>query len=130
MEQLKRAESFKDRKRAIVRQYDERLKDIDGLKLLKHNLKETSPFSYVVRVLDGQRDHLMDYLKELGIGTRVQFIPNHLQPVFSQYRISLPVTEKLYEEILTLPLYYEMTDDDVQMVIDGICSFYSVKSPK
>ena len=59
----------------------------------------------------------MLYLKDKGIGSGVHYIPNHIQPLFSKYRTSLPVTEQLYEEILTLPLYYEMTDKDVSAVI-------------
>jgi perosamine synthetase len=124
LEQLKRSETFKARKQAIVRRYDETFKDVSGLTLVAHNLDETFPFSYVVRILNKRRDALMTYLKEQGIGTAVQFIPNHLQPLFADFREPLPVTEQLYKEILTLPLYFEMTDADVETVIAAVRSFF------
>lgn len=122
--QLKRFELFKTRKQAIVRRYDGAFKDFRGLALLARNVDETFPFSYVVRVLDQRRDALMTYLKERGIGTTVQFIPNHLQPLCVDFRVPLAVTEQAYEEIMTLPLYFEMTDDDVETVIAAVCSFF------
>jgi perosamine synthetase len=123
LEQLKRMGTFRERKQAIVRRYDAAFQAEAGLALIEHNLPKTFPFSYVVRVLDGRRDLLIRYLAELGIGSTVQFIPNHLQPAFAAYRVDLPVTEQLYGEILTLPLYYEMSDHDVETVIAAVRSF-------
>lgn len=124
LQQLKRMQIFKIRKQAIVRLYDDMLKDISGLTLISHNIDEMFPFFYVVRVLDNKRDALMQYLKEKGIATGVHYIPNHIQPFFAQYRVPLPVTEELFEEIVTLPLYYEMTNSDVDSVIEAIKSFF------
>lgn len=120
--QLERLEAFRARKQAIVRRYDEAFRAQPGLALIEHGL-EAFPFSYVIRVLDGRRDALMSYLAEQGIGTTVEFIPNHLQPLFAEYRVLLPVTEQLYGEILTLPLYYEMGEDDVETVIGAVSTF-------
>ena len=126
LEQLKRINVFKDRKRGIVRRYDEAFQDLGGLILLQHNLDETFPFSYVIRVLDGRRNELMEHLKERGIGSAVQFFPNHLQPAFAEFRTALPVTERLCGEILTLPLYYEMSEVDISTVINGVQSFFRI----
>jgi dTDP-4-amino-4,6-dideoxygalactose transaminase len=124
LEQLKRFDAFKARKQAIVRRYDEAFKNIPGLALIKHNLVETFPFFYIIRVLNGRRDAMMKYLKQEGIATGVHYIPNHLQPLFADYRVSLPVTEQVFEEILTLPLFYEMTDAEVDSVIEALRRFY------
>lgn len=121
--QLRRMEDFRARKRQIVRRYDEAFSSIDGLAVIPHEADEVFPFNYVLRVLDGRRDALMVYLKERGIGTTIQFIPNHLQPVFAEFAVPLPVTERLYQEIVTLPLYYEMTDADVETVIGEVTAF-------
>jgi len=124
LEQLKRLDSFKARKRAIVGRYDEAFKNVGGLALLMHDLDQIFPFLYVVRVLEKQRDALMKYLREKDIRTGVHYVPNHLQPLFADFRVPLPVTEQIYEEILTLPLYFEMTDADVETVIDAVYSFF------
>jgi dTDP-4-amino-4,6-dideoxygalactose transaminase len=126
LEQLKRLDSFKVRKQAIVGRYDEAFKNISGLALLKHDLKQIFPFLYVLRVLEKQRDALMKYLREKDIRTGVHYVPNHLQPLFADFRATLPVTEQIYEEILTLPLYFEMTDGDVGTVIDAVYSFFGL----
>jgi perosamine synthetase len=123
LEQLKRMEAFKARKRAIVRRYDEAFHGVSGLALLRADPEATFPFSYVVRVLDGRRDGLMAHLEGQGIATTVEFTPNHLQPAFARFASPLPVTERLYEEILTLPLHVEMTDADVERVIAAVRSF-------
>lgn len=123
LEQLKRLESFKLRKQAIVRRYDEAFGNVRGLVLPLRNLEETFPFFYTIRVPDNRRDDLMKYLREKDIRTGVHYIPNHTQPLFADYRVPLPVTEQVYEEIVTLPLYYEMSDNDVERVIEEVCSF-------
>jgi len=58
-------------------------------------------------------------LEERGIGTVIHYIPCHL---FSFYRRKekLPVTEKVYEQILTLPLFSDMTDEQVKRVISAV----------
>ncbi len=55
----------------------------------------------------------------------IHCIPNHLQPYFKPFATSLPVTEQLGEEILTLPLYYDMTDEQVSVVIEAVSDFFN-----
>jgi dTDP-4-amino-4,6-dideoxygalactose transaminase len=92
--------------------------------LIVHDYAETFPFSYVIRVLDGRREALMRHLRERGIGSSVEFIPNHLHPLFAESCGRLPRTEQLYKEILTLPLYVEMTDADIECVITAVRGFF------
>jgi perosamine synthetase len=65
-------------------------------------------------------------LKEKGVGTGIHYIPNHLHPFFKPFATPLPVTEKIGEEILTLPLYYDMTDEDVKTVIESVRDFFKL----
>lgn len=122
--QLKRFEEFRARKQAIVKFYDEMFQDLQGLLLISHNLEEIFPYSYVIRVPHQRRDALMVHLRKQGIGTSVHFIPNHLQPIFANFRVSLPVTERLFAELLTLPLYFEMTDAEVETVVKAVREFF------
>ncbi len=123
IEQLKRYDSFKSRKCAIARKYDETFANLEGMEIVSKNLDETFPFSYVIRVYNKKRDLLIDYLKGHEIQTSVYFIPNHLQPFFADSRVKLPVTERLFSEIITLPLFFEMTDAEVERVISAVCAF-------
>ena len=123
--QLRRLDDYRARKHQIVRQYDEAFADLEAIALPHRDLDSTFPFSYVVRVTDGRRDRLMTHLKERQVDCTIQFHPNHMQPAFAEFRRPLPVTERLSREIVTLPLFFEMTDDDVALVIDAVRSFWS-----
>lgn len=125
LEQLNHFEEFRQRKREIVDLYDQGLKGLGEVVTLKHNLDQTFPFFYVARITDGKRSELAKFLKEKGIETGIHYIPNHLQPYFSEFRSKLPVTEKMFGEILTLPLFYEMTDNQVEYVINNVKQFFA-----
>src|SRR5262245_6419729 len=122
--QLTRIDEFRARKQAIVRQYDEAFGGLSGLRLLKRHPTETFPFFYVVRAPGGCRDRLMAHLKTAGVATGVHYIPNHLQPAFRAFGSPLPVTEQIFEEMVTLPLFYEMTDEEVDCVIGAVRNFF------
>ncbi len=123
--QFRKNESFIHRRREIVKKYNDAFVKVDGLKILSWNLKETAPFTYIIRVLNNRREDLIEFLKEKGIGSGIHYIPNHLQPFFKPFAVSLPVTEQLGEEILTLPLYYDMTDEQVSTVIEALSYFFN-----
>lgn len=121
--QLEKLDKFLSRKKEIVKRYDNAFTGIDGIEILKRDYENTAFFSYIVKI-NTKRDELMEFLKGKGIDSGVHYIPNHLQPFFKDYSISLPITEKVWQEIVTLPLYYDMTDDDVQNVINGVTGFF------
>lgn len=69
---------------------------------------------------------VMNRLRADGIGTQVHYIPVHLQPYYRRVsptdRSSLPGVEEYYARALTLPLYPEMTDSDVERVVEKLAS--------
>jgi perosamine synthetase len=111
-----------------VQKYNDAFSNLAGMKTLTWNLTETAPFTYIIRVLNGAREEMIESLKEKGVGTGIHYIPNHLQPFFKPFTASLPVTEQIGEEILTLPLYYDMTDKDIKLIIDSIRAYFSSAS--
>jgi len=123
LEQLKKMDKFIERKRKIVRQYDEAFKNIGGLEPVRRDYETTAPFNYIIKVKNG-RDRLMEFLKTFGIETGIHYIPNHLQPFFAKYKVKLPATEKVFKEMLTLPLYYDMSETDVLFVIEKVKTFF------
>jgi perosamine synthetase len=118
--QLPKFESFVRRKRQIVRRYSDAFSQLAGVCPLSWHVEETAPFMYIVRIADGAREDMIAFLKDRGIGTGVHYIPNHLQPFFRRFATPLPITEQVGEEILTLPLFSDMTDLEVAMVIRGV----------
>ena len=120
--QLQRVESFIARRRQICRTYDAAFRDT-SLRLLHADYDEVAPHVYVVRVPDGRRDALMQFLKDRDIETGINYIPNHLHPFFRRKGVTLPETERAFGEILTLPLHCGLSDDDVQTVIEAVRLF-------
>jgi len=120
--QLKKADGFAARKRQICRDYDAAFKGIEHIELLRRDYETIFPFNYVIKVKD-DRDALLERLKENEIDAGIHYIPNHLQPVFKEYTLALPVTERLFGQILTLPLYSDMQDSDVAKIIEAVKSF-------
>jgi perosamine synthetase len=123
--QLDRMADLAVRKREIAARYDDALAGIPGLALLEHDLYEVVPFFYVVRVLEGRRDALIDHLAKRGVETGVHYVPNHLQPAFARPDLRLPKTEALFGEALTIPLHPGLSDPEVEQVIEGLHSFWS-----
>jgi dTDP-4-amino-4,6-dideoxygalactose transaminase len=82
---------------------------------------------YVIRV--SNRDQLQSYLKEQGVFTGIHYpVPIHLQQAVANLRYtkgSLPVTERITSEILSLPMYAELTDDQIGYVVSNIKEFIS-----
>lgn len=121
--QMEKFPVFQRRKREIMERYDAAFVELPGIEVLQHDLETTCPWACVLKILNGRRDAFREQLRQKGINTLVQFIPNHLQPAFASCRSDLPVTERLFEQIVSLPLFVEMTDADVDAVIQAVSDF-------
>ncbi|MDH7517799.1 MAG: DegT/DnrJ/EryC1/StrS family aminotransferase [Candidatus Thermoplasmatota archaeon] len=84
-------------------------------------------YMYEIRVK--HRDELMQYLKEKGIDCGVHYpIPLHLQPAYKKLGIkrgSYPVSEQLAGEILSIPIYPELSEEQRDYIVDNITQFYN-----
>lgn len=121
--QMERIDKFISRKKEIAKRYDEEFKSLKDVALLSSDYKNAAPFNYIIKIRS-KRDEIMKFLRTRGIDAGVHYIPNHLQPFFKSFKVSLPVTEKVWCQIVTLPLYYEMEDKDAGLVIDSVKEFF------
>jgi len=136
-------EKWNTRRREIADSYDELLVQAgltkprstmvatdDGYPVL---LPGTSPkafhifHQYVIRV--GKRDELRSFLAERGIGSEIYYpVPMHLQSCLEYlgYRTGdLPHSERAANEVLALPIFPELTAEEVKTVVNAIAEFYS-----
>ena len=82
---------------------------------------------FAVMVKDGRRDELEKYLNDHGIGTNKHYpIPMHLQGAYESLGMKkgdLPIAEEISASELSIPMYYGMTDEEVNYVIGTINSW-------
>ncbi|TKG73483.1 DegT/DnrJ/EryC1/StrS family aminotransferase [Prauserella endophytica] len=126
--QLRRLAEFKRRRAAIHTRYDKAFADLDGVRTpVTRAGADPMWHLYPLRVLDGRRRALFDHLRGLGIGVQVNYIPVYWHPVFEDlgYRRGLcPNAERFYSEQLSLPLFPDLTESDVDRVITSVRSFF------
>jgi dTDP-4-amino-4,6-dideoxygalactose transaminase len=83
---------------------------------------------YVIRVKE-KRDELRKYLLNKGISTEIHYpIPIHLQESYKRLNIrkdSFPIVESLSKQIISLPLYPELKDEQIEYVVNSVNSFYN-----
>ena len=121
LEQLKKLTGFMEKRRAICRRYDAAFRPLGWLKPLTVDYATVAPHIYIVRVAAARRDEFMNSLRERGVGTGLHYIANHIQPFFQKYASRpLPRAERLWQEIVTLPLHCALTDADVETVIAAV----------
>ncbi len=81
---------------------------------------------YTIRVQ--RRDDLREFLKEKGVGTEIYYpLPMHLQNCYKDLgyaKGSFPVSEQAAEQVLSLPIYAELSHEQLQYVVDSIAEFY------
>jgi len=85
---------------------------------------------YTIQVREGRkkRDALAAYLAQKGVMTKVYFHPVHLTHYYRNelgYRCELPTTERLSEQVLTLPMYPAMTEEEINYIAGEVINFFS-----
>ena len=85
---------------------------------------------YTIRLKEGsgKRDALARYLAQKGIMTRVYFTPVHFTHFYKNklgYNCELSTTERLSEQVLTLPMYPSLTEDEINYIADEVAAFFS-----
>lgn len=126
--QLQKLDRFVEKRREIASRYNKAFENMEGLILpfqMKHG--QSSWHLYVIQLKSNQlqvdRKQIFQEILEQNIGVNVHYIPVYLLPYYQQlgYEQGLcPIAEQLYENIITLPLYPSMTNDDVQDVVDVV----------
>jgi dTDP-4-amino-4,6-dideoxygalactose transaminase len=117
---LERLDAWNARRREIAGRYLKALGEAPGLRLMS-GLRDTEPIWHVFPIFHERRDALKEALARRGVGTAVHYpTPVHLQPAYSWLGLepgALPVSERLAATELSLPMFPELTDDEVDHVV-------------
>jgi len=128
--QIKRVDEFIASRQQVCQAYNQAFADIPHLRLPQTDFKNVSPFIYSVRVLAGKRSGLIEHLRARGIDVGVHFIPVHKHQQFANCRCGdMMVTDRVVEEVLTLPLHSDMRPEFVERVIEGVREFLGASFP-
>jgi dTDP-4-amino-4,6-dideoxygalactose transaminase len=120
--QLSRIAQFKESRKRIFARYIEELSDVPGLTLpTRRDYVDPMWHLFPVRVLDGQRRRVFEFLRDNGVLVQVNYIPAYWHPVFEDLgyqRGMCPVAEQFYSEELSLPMYAALGESDQSRVIE------------
>ena len=125
---LPNLDKWNDSRRAAAKIYRELLSGINGLTLPPEDAPGTKQVYHLFVIRTKERDRLRDYLKSRDIDTGIHYpIPIHLCPAYSglgHKAGSFPVTEKLAAEVLSLPMFPFMTEEELKYVSSEVRSFF------
>lgn len=126
--QLNKIDIFINKRKRLVRLYNELLKDIDGIILQKEELySDTSKHLYILRIdlekVNVDRDTIFDALIAENIGVNVHYIPVYKHPYYREIGYQDNIcknAEQLYKSIITLPLHVNMNEKDIRDVVNAV----------
>lgn len=119
--QLARLQQFVSRRAELVARYMHLLEDVETLCLPSvRDAIQPAWHLMTVRILDGKRRQAFNHLRSRGIGAQVHYLPVHHHPLFEDlgyHRGSCPVAEAAYEQLLSLPLYPDLTEAQQDRIV-------------
>jgi len=119
--QLSRIEELITKRERVAGWYFENLKDTQLTLPCIHGSARHVYQLYTIRVPNGQRDKLMAHLAGKGIASKIYFNPVHLTAFYRKNKDDvLPVTNQISKEVLTLPMYPDLKEEEVKEVCEAV----------
>jgi len=124
LSQLRRLQQFKQRRAEIKDRYDQALAGVAGVRVpVRRDDVDPAWHLYPLRVLDGRRREVFEKMRAAGIGVQVNYLPVYWHPVYARmgYRRGMcPHAEAFYAEELSLPMFPDLTDTQVDHVVEQL----------
>lgn len=123
---LKHLDRWNENRRDTAAKYDAGIKN--PLLVLPKELPGTRHVYHIYAVRCQRRDELEQYLNRLGIGTNKHYpIPMHMQQAYADLNIpkgALPLAEEISSTVLSLPMSYGMTEEEINYIVEAINAFH------
>ena len=116
---LKYLDQDNQRRREMVALYEKELGGHAKIQMIKHDAQVISS-RHLFQIAVNNRDALMEKLSGNGIYCGVHYIPNHRYVLYKPYYRDLPVTDRIANQLISLPLHLGLSDDDIKMVASEI----------
>lgn len=127
--QLSKLTKFLSKRGAIAKKYDKSFDEIESVRPLSvQNYVQHAYHLYVVRIIKEkrkkERTQIYREMRDKGVGVNVHYMPVHLHPFyrrkFKTVKGLCPVSESIYEEIISLPIHPNLSEADTDFVIDTL----------
>ncbi len=127
---LKQLDQYNQARREAAAFYDTQLGEIEALQTPVRTEDSSHVFhQYTLRVLNGKRDELKEHLDQKGIPAMIYYpVPMHKQKAYEFARFQLdafPHTDQISEEVLSLPMHTELTNEQLTHITNSIKEFFS-----
>jgi UDP-4-amino-4,6-dideoxy-N-acetyl-beta-L-altrosamine transaminase len=123
--QMQRLDEFAERRRFLAQRYSELLRDFPLVLPWQHPDTESSWHLYVIRLkldkMNKTHRQVFEELRQSGIGVNLHYIPVHTQPYYQKLGFNwgdYPQAEQYYREAISIPLYYGLTLEDQDRVVE------------
>lgn len=129
LSQFKRLDDFIAKRRELIGLYRNLFRDLPDMKMFSSKMDEFTAFHLCVVQINFEaykttRAHVMSKLKEQGIGTQLHYIPVYRHPYFKKKSGDIseyfPNMETYFNQALSLPLYYDLTHEDVKRIVNTL----------
>lgn len=124
--QLKKLDMFVARRREIAERYNREMMDFDHIVLPYQQTGCNSSWHlFTILIKNGKRKEAYLKLKDAGIGVDVHYLPVYRHPYYQEHGykdVRCPNAEHVYEQILSIPIFYKLTDEEQSYVIEKIAN--------
>lgn len=125
---LKHLDSYAEARRKLAAAYDSAFGSSDYLRIPARAKNSTHVFhQYTLQLKNLDREKMKEYLESKGVPAMIYYpVPLHMQKAYIDPRYkegAFPVTEKLCECVISLPMHTEMQDDQLNLIINSVLEF-------
>ncbi len=129
---LRYLDEYNNSRRNAASFYDRQLSNIENVVSPFRSNKSTHIFhQYTIKMEHGDRDNLKNYLEERGVPSMIYYpVPMHRQKAYSYLDLgdeAFPVTNRLCDSVLSLPIHTELNIDQLKYICDNIYKFFEDK---
>jgi dTDP-4-amino-4,6-dideoxygalactose transaminase len=122
--QVNKIDEIRKTRQQACKRYHEELSGLDWIDAPKGDFDSVNPFLYYIRVLNGKRPELREHMKDCGVDTGIHWQAGHSFSFLKDCRRGpLDVTDRVVEQILSLPLHSKMNTKHIGHIIESVRSF-------
>ncbi|HJH27262.1 MAG TPA: DegT/DnrJ/EryC1/StrS aminotransferase family protein [Methanophagales archaeon] len=124
--QLGKLDNMNARRHEIVKRYNETFADLNWIETpIEKDYAKSSLHNYAIKVKKGDRNELITHLADKGVSAGVHYMPLYMHSIYKKLGIKgdCPVADSVWRKVVILPLYPDMTEEDVKMVVEGVKEF-------